>query len=146
MSTRPGQHVKKKPAQKHQNSHTYKFDKYRTDPTAKVLKGLQVVNCCPKCTQVIEWKIKYGKYKPLTVPGKCVECLQKTVKHSYHIRCVPCVLKVKKCAKCGQNVSSCMERLSIRKVKSSKVRPPWWGDKHKCNLYAGKGDNHVCIQ
>jgi len=79
MSTRPGTHVKKKPAQKHKNSTSFKFDKHRTDPTAKVLKNLEVINCCPKCTSVLEWKLKYGKYKPLTVPGKCVDCLQKTV-------------------------------------------------------------------
>ena len=35
------------------------------------------------------------------MPGKCVDCLQKTVKHSYHIRCGPCVEKSGKCAKCG---------------------------------------------
>jgi len=105
MSSRPGNHVKKKPGQKHQNTHAFKFDKYKTDPKAKMLKNMQVINCCPKCTDVIEWKIKYGKYKPLTVPGKCVECLQKTVKHNYHIRCGPCVVKVGKCAKCGENTS-----------------------------------------
>ena len=42
MSTRPGNHVKKKPAQKHKNATAFKFDKYRTDPTAKVLKNLEV--------------------------------------------------------------------------------------------------------
>ena len=42
MSTRPGNHVKKKPGQKHQNTHAFKFDKYKTDPKAKMLKNLQV--------------------------------------------------------------------------------------------------------
>ena len=65
-----------------------------------------MINCCPKCTDVIEWKLKYGKYKPLTVAGKCVECLQKVVKHNYHIRCGPCVGKVGKCAKCGEKVGA----------------------------------------
>merc|ERR1711915_115238 len=105
MSTRPGNHVKKKPAQKHQNATAYKFDKYKTDPKAKLLKNLQVINCCPKCTDVIEWKIKYGKYKTLSAPAKCVDCLQKTVKYNYHIRCGPCVEKSGKCAKCGEKTS-----------------------------------------
>merc|ERR1712203_744212 len=48
MSTRPGSHLKKKPGQKHKNVSTFKFDKYRTDPQAKSLKSLQVVNCCPR--------------------------------------------------------------------------------------------------
>ena len=65
---------------------------------------MQVVNCCPKCTEVIEWKIKYGKYKALSAPAKCVDCLQRTVKHSYHVRCGSCVEKSGKCAKCGDMV------------------------------------------
>ena len=42
MSTRPGSHIKKKPGQKHKNTTAFKFDKYRTDPIAKVLKNLEV--------------------------------------------------------------------------------------------------------
>ena len=42
MSTRPGSHIKKKPGQKHKNTTAFKFDKYRTDPKAKVLKNLEV--------------------------------------------------------------------------------------------------------
>lgn len=104
MSSRPGNHIKKKPGQKHKNATAFKFDKYRTDPQAKTLKSLQVVNCCPKCTGVIEWKIKYGKYKMLSAPAKCVDCLQKTVKQNYHIRCEICVERTGKCAKCGDMV------------------------------------------
>ena len=50
MSTRPGSHIKKKPGQKHKNTTAFKFDKYRTDPTAIALKNLEVINCCAKCT------------------------------------------------------------------------------------------------
>ena len=60
-----------------------------------------MVNCCPKCTELIEWKIKYGKYKMLTTPAKCVDCLEKTVKYNYHVRCGKCVERTGKCAKCG---------------------------------------------
>ena len=108
-----------------------KVDKYKTDPKAKMLKDLQVglresliedfnffffqvINCCPKCTGVIEWKIKYGKYKTLSAPAKCVDCLQKTVKYNYHIRCGPCVEKVGKCAKCGEKVSCLILRFTSK--------------------------------
>ena len=104
MSTRPGNHVKKKPGQKHKNTFAFKFDKHKTDPQAKMLKSLQVNNCCDKCTAVIEWKIKYGKYKPLTAPARCVDCGEKCVKHNYHVRCAGCVAKSGKCAKCGERV------------------------------------------
>ena len=113
MSTRPGSHQKKKPAQKHKNVSSFKFDKYRTDPQAKVLKSLQIVNCCEKCTSVLEWKIKYGKYKKLTTPAKCVDCLQKVVKHNYHIRCEACVQKSGKCAKCGEPVEKFVNNVEI---------------------------------
>ena len=65
---------------------------------------MQVLNCCPKCTDTIEWKIKYGKYKLLTAPAKCVDCLERKVKHNYHVRCESCVQRTGKCAKCGDTV------------------------------------------
>ena len=46
--------------QKHQNTTTWKaaqFDK-KTDPKTKIIQKIVVTNCCPKCTSVIEWKIK----------------------------------------------------------------------------------------
>ena len=90
-----------KPGQKHQNTTAWKTDRYHKDGKVAVIKNTQVVNCCPRCTDTIQWKIKYGKYKPLTAPSKCVDCLEKVVKHAYHIRCAPCVNKSGKCAKCG---------------------------------------------
>jgi len=94
--------AQKKKAQKHQNKTPYVFDKWRTDHKAKMLKGLQVSNCCEKCTSTIEWKIKFGKYKMLTQPSKCVQCQEKKVKHAYHTRCYDCVKVSEKCAKCGE--------------------------------------------
>ncbi|KAI7813584.1 hypothetical protein IRJ41_023198 [Triplophysa rosa] len=64
---------------------------------AKVHDGL-----CQHCKDVMEWKVKYNKYKPLTQPRKCVKCLQKTVKDAYYIICKPCALKLELCAKCGK--------------------------------------------
>jgi len=92
-----------KPGQKHQNTVAWKTDRYHKDGKIAVVKNTQVVNCCPRCTDQIQWKIKYGKYKPLTAPSKCVDCLQKVVKHAYHIRCGDCVKKSGKCAKCGSD-------------------------------------------
>jgi len=95
----------KKGPPKHQNKEAWKFNKYRTDPKAKMLVNLQVINCCEKCTAVIEWKIKYGKYKTLTKAATCVDCKQKVVKYAYHTRCIPCVEKTNKCSKCGETNS-----------------------------------------
>ncbi|KAM9641993.1 uncharacterized protein C9orf85 homolog isoform 2-T2 [Trichechus inunguis] len=57
---------------------------------------------CQHCKEVLEWRVKYSKYKPLSKPKKCVKCLQKTVKDSYHIMCRPCACELEVCAKCGK--------------------------------------------
>jgi len=90
-----------KGAQKHQNGSAWKSDKFKSDAKTKMIKNMKVINCCEKCTSVIDWKIKYGKYKPLTKPSKCLECQEKCVKYAYHTRCIPCVEKTKRCSKCG---------------------------------------------
>jgi len=93
----------KKGAPKHKNKEAYKVDKWKkNDKKIVALKNMQVINCCAKCTAVIEWKIQYGKYKTLTQPAKCLDCLEKKIKYAYHTRCIPCVEKTKKCAKCGE--------------------------------------------
>uniref|UniRef100_A0A8C0PCX8 Uncharacterized protein n=1 Tax=Canis lupus familiaris TaxID=9615 RepID=A0A8C0PCX8_CANLF len=57
---------------------------------------------CQRCKEVLEWRVKYSKYKPLSKPKKCVKCLQKSVKDSYHIICRPCACELEVCAKCGK--------------------------------------------
>nr|XP_025034657.1 uncharacterized protein C9orf85 homolog [Pelodiscus sinensis] len=57
---------------------------------------------CHHCKEVLEWRVKFNKYKPLSKPKKCVKCLQKTVKDSYHIICRPCACELEVCAKCGK--------------------------------------------
>uniref|UniRef100_A0A673W340 Chromosome 9 open reading frame 85 n=1 Tax=Salmo trutta TaxID=8032 RepID=A0A673W340_SALTR len=64
---------------------------------SKVHDGL-----CQRCKEVIEWKVKYNKYKSLTQPRTCVKCSQKTVKDAYHVICKTCALKLELCAKCGK--------------------------------------------
>ena len=44
--------------QKHQNATTWVATKHKTDPKTKLTQNVVVTNCCPKCTSVIEWKIK----------------------------------------------------------------------------------------
>ncbi|XP_029468365.1 uncharacterized protein C9orf85 homolog isoform X3 [Rhinatrema bivittatum] len=64
---------------------------------AKLHDGL-----CQRCKDVLEWRVKFSKYKPLSQPRKCVKCLQKTVKDAYHTVCRPCACKLNLCAKCGK--------------------------------------------
>ena len=58
MSTKTGQSGNRKKPQKHQNSTVWNPVKHRSDPKAKLVQSLTVINCCQHCTGVIEWKIK----------------------------------------------------------------------------------------
>eukprot|EP01132_Coremiostelium_polycephalum_P000825 gene825-1031_t len=57
---------------------------------------------CHTCHETIEWRKKYRRYKPLTVPGRCTNCQQKTVTRAYHILCDACSKKLGQCGKCKQ--------------------------------------------
>ncbi|KTF98740.1 hypothetical protein cypCar_00014730 [Cyprinus carpio] len=101
MSSQTG-NVSRSRGQKHQNVTAFKNDKYGASEQVKKAKSKAHDGLCQHCKDVLEWKVKYNKYKPLTQPRKCVKCLQKTVKDAYHIICKPCALKLELCAKCGK--------------------------------------------
>ncbi len=60
----------KKQAQKHQNKKAFKNDLHDKSQKIKLIKSITITQCCKKCTEVLEWKIRYKKYKPLTVAKK----------------------------------------------------------------------------
>ena len=45
---------------------------------------------------------RYGKYKPLSQPGRCVKCSEKKVRFAYHVLCEACVEATGHCAKCNK--------------------------------------------
>ena len=47
---------------------------------------------------------RYGKYKPLNQPAKCVKCFNKKIKYAYHCLCEDCVKATGNCAKCNKPV------------------------------------------
>lgn len=101
MSSQKG-NISRSRGQKHQNAIAFKNDKYGASAQVKKAKTKAHDGLCQHCKGVLEWKVKYNKYKPLTQLRKCVKCLQKTVKDAYHIICKPCALKLELCAKCGK--------------------------------------------
>ncbi|KAL9986691.1 hypothetical protein ACROYT_G000867 [Oculina patagonica] len=101
MSTRKGNNSKK--GQRHQNTKAYKNDLHDTSKKTKEINRLVVGGVCARCREVIEWRKKFNKYKPLTAPKKCVRCEQKTIKHAYHTVCSRCAKQAKVCEKCGQS-------------------------------------------
>ncbi|XP_069796500.1 uncharacterized protein C9orf85 homolog isoform X1 [Narcine bancroftii] len=101
MSTERG-NVARRRGQKYQNVTVFKNDKYDKSNKMKMLNAIMHTGVCKRCKEVLEWKIKYSKYKTLSQPRKCVKCLQKTVKDSYHVLCKVCAFKLELCAKCGK--------------------------------------------
>lgn len=101
MSSQKGNVARSRP-QKHQNTFSFKNDKFDKSAQTKKINQKLHDGVCRRCKEVLEWRVKYNKYKPLSKPKKCVKCLQKTVKDSYHIMCKPCASKLEVCAKCGK--------------------------------------------
>lgn len=99
MSATKGSSTRKRP-QKYQNKTAFKNDLHDTSQKTKLINSLEVNGVCKRCKDIIEWKIKYKKYKPLTAPRKCVGCDEKAVKHAYHLLCGKCASQKNVCAKC----------------------------------------------
>lgn len=109
MSSQRGNLTKK--AQKHKNVKAFKNDMHDASQRTKMLNMMEVEGVCDRCKQIIDWKIKYKKYKPLSVPKKCTKCQRKKVKFAYHTACSSCAEKNNCCAKCSQDMDL-SERLS----------------------------------
>ncbi|CAL8248715.1 unnamed protein product [Merluccius merluccius] len=101
MSSQKG-NASRSRAQKHQNSVAYRNDKYGASVQVKKANSKTHCGLCQRCKEVLEWKVKYNKYKSLTQARKCVKCSQKTVKDAYHIMCKACSIQLELCAKCGK--------------------------------------------
>ncbi|XP_077571182.1 uncharacterized protein C9orf85 homolog [Stigmatopora nigra] len=89
-------------AQKHQNATAYKNNKFGTSIQTQKANSKTHDGLCHRCKDVLEWKVKYNKYKSLTQPRKCVKCSEKTIKDAYHVICKACSLQLEICCKCGK--------------------------------------------
>lgn len=99
MSCQKGNTKRSRP-QKYKNQTVFKNDLHDKSHKTKFINNIEVANVCERCKKIIEWKIKYKKYKPLKAPGKCTKCEEKTVRHAYHTMCLPCSKDHKVCPKC----------------------------------------------
>lgn len=106
MSSQRGNANRTRP-QKHQNRHVFKNDLHDTNIRTKRMNQIQITNVCNKCKSILEWKIKYKKYKVLKAPKCCNKCLQRNVKLPYHTVCHDCAKKLKMCPKCEMVFEQC---------------------------------------
>lgn len=102
MSSQKGNILRTRP-QKYKNKSVFKNNLHDKSVQTKRINSTQVSDVCLRCKDIIEWKIKYKKYKPLTQPKTCVKCSQKSVKQAYHVMCRECGHKLGLCTKCCQN-------------------------------------------
>ncbi|XP_030379178.1 uncharacterized protein C9orf85 homolog [Scaptodrosophila lebanonensis] len=99
MSSQRG-NVSRTRAQKHKNRYVFKNDLHDKTPQQIRLNKMHVSTVCQHCKDVIEWKIKYKKYKPLTQAKTCTRCQQRNVRKAYHVICRDCAVQARVCAKC----------------------------------------------
>ncbi|VDM18011.1 unnamed protein product [Hydatigera taeniaeformis] len=67
MSSQRGNAQRNRP-QKHKNSVAFRNNKYDTSKKTASLNQLEMDGLCTRCREIIEWKIRYKKYKSLTKP------------------------------------------------------------------------------
>ncbi|KAI8138306.1 hypothetical protein BJV82DRAFT_631803 [Fennellomyces sp. T-0311] len=95
-SNRKGDNRKK--GQAHKNTTAWKPNK--NSKKTREINALPVYGLCQRCTDVILWRKKYRKYKPLTAVKRCTCCQEKAIKEAYHVLCNKCAREKKVCAKC----------------------------------------------
>eukprot|EP00727_Mastigamoeba_balamuthi_P005347 m51a1_g14810 hypothetical protein (196) ;mRNA; f:599239-599980 len=104
----------KKGPPKHQNTFAFRHNPHSRKTNA--IASLPNEGLCQHCADVIEWRKKYRKYKPLSQPASCTLCKQKTVTHAYHTVCPACARAKGICGKCAQT------RPVIKEVQSDADR------------------------
>jgi len=97
VSSERGNPAKKRPP-KYQDRVAFRHNK--NSSTTKKILALPNQGLCSHCHEIVEWKKKYRKYKPLTTKKRCNECGEKAIVHAYHTLCAECSKKTKRCAKC----------------------------------------------
>lgn len=88
--------------QKHHNKTAFKNTLHDTSRRTLQMNSMDITEVCKRCQDVIAWKVKYKKYKPLTQPKTCTNCHQKNIKDAYHTVCLNCSKELQVCCKCGK--------------------------------------------
>ncbi|XP_047948740.1 uncharacterized protein C9orf85 homolog isoform X2 [Salvia hispanica] len=99
---------------KHQNKFAWKPNGgVKINPTelgGQLRPFSDITGVCYRCKEQIDWKRKYGKYKPLSEPAKCQRCSKRNVRQAYHNLCAGCAKEHHVCAKCSCRVDKIIGR------------------------------------
>ncbi|XP_042377210.1 uncharacterized protein LOC121970512 isoform X1 [Zingiber officinale] len=89
---------------KHQNKYAWKPNAgckiNESELGGKLRPFSSISGVCPRCKEQIDWKRRYGKYKPILEPAKCQKCGKRSVRQAYHNICSSCSKDHGICAKC----------------------------------------------
>ncbi|XP_036749358.2 uncharacterized protein C9orf85 homolog isoform X2 [Manis pentadactyla] len=69
MSSQKGNVVRSRP-QRHQNTFSFRNDKFDKTVQTKKINAKLHDGVCQHCKEVLEWRVKYSKYKLLSKPKK----------------------------------------------------------------------------
>lgn len=104
----------KQGAPKHQNKYAWKPNAgvkiNETEVGGRLRPYSDITGVCIRCKDQIDWKRRYGKYKPLSEPAKCQLCTKRTVRQAYHNLCPGCAKQQGVCAKCRCRVDQTVGR------------------------------------
>ncbi|KAL6845515.1 hypothetical protein ACP4OV_025010 [Aristida adscensionis] len=99
---------------KHQNRYAWKPHLGQkineTEPGGRFRPLAEITGVCQRCRDQIDWKRRYGKYKPIVEPAKCQKCSKRTVRQAYHNVCRDCSKELGICAKCCTRVNELVGR------------------------------------
>lgn len=96
-----------KKSQKYKNKTGYKV-KYKDDKI-NLQKNAILDRVCERCYEQLQWKLKYGKFKPIKQPKKCENCKMNSILKPYRSLCNKCGDELKKCTKCMEDSSYCKQ-------------------------------------
>ena len=69
MSSQKGNASRSRP-QKYKNTSKFKNNLHDKSHITKKMNQTVISDCCERCTEIIQWKIDYKKYKLLSQPKK----------------------------------------------------------------------------
>ncbi|XP_006644750.1 uncharacterized protein C9orf85 homolog [Oryza brachyantha] len=99
---------------KHQNRYAWKPNLGQkineTEPGGRFRPLSEITGVCQRCKDQIDWKRRYGKYKPIVEPAKCQKCGKRNVRQAYHNVCTACSKDLGICAKCCTQVKQLIGR------------------------------------
>ncbi|CAD6229734.1 unnamed protein product [Miscanthus lutarioriparius] len=99
---------------KHQNRYAWKPNLGQkineTEPGGRFRPLSEITGVCQRCRDQIDWKRRYGKYKPIVEPAKCQKCSKRNVRQAYHNVCRDCSKDLGICAKCCTRVNELVGR------------------------------------